>query len=70
MLYQFQGIGEDEESSMDIVGNDNNDDFVYFAPHPLRNLAPIDEVDSLSPIMGTFNFPRNFSDFSFRFESS
>jgi hypothetical protein len=51
MLYQFQGIGEEDEASMDITESDD-DEFTYFIPHKPRNLVPIDEVESLSPITG------------------
>jgi splicing factor 3B subunit 3 len=48
MLYQFQGLGDDEES-MEI--SDSDDSWVYFNLHKLHNLTLIDTIESLSPII-------------------
>ena len=54
-LYQFQGIGDDdddvESSSATLVETEEGYQPVFFDPRPLRNLALIDEVESLCPVM-------------------
>jgi len=49
-FYQLQATGEEEEESMEITG-EGEDLWTYFDPHKLKNLALIDEVESLSPVM-------------------
>ena len=49
-----QGIGDDadvESSSAATVQTEEGYQPVFFDPRPLKNLAPIDEMESLSPIM-------------------
>jgi splicing factor 3B subunit 3 len=54
-LYQFQGIGDDdddvESSSATLVETEEGYQPVFFDPRPLVNLHPIDEVESLCPVM-------------------
>ena len=53
-LYQFQGLGDDdavEASSASTMETDEGFAPVFFSPRPLTNLAPIDEVESLSPVL-------------------
>eukprot|EP01114_Cavostelium_apophysatum_P007242 TRINITY_DN1917_c0_g1_i4.p1 TRINITY_DN1917_c0_g1~~TRINITY_DN1917_c0_g1_i4.p1 ORF type:complete len:1150 (+),score=351.82 TRINITY_DN1917_c0_g1_i4:48-3497(+) len=49
-LYQFQSLSDD--NAMQVVKSENpNDPFTYFAPHALKNLLLIDDVESLGPIL-------------------
>jgi len=54
-LYQFQGIGENddavESSSANLMETDEGFSPIFFTPHPLTNLLLIDEMESLSPIL-------------------
>jgi splicing factor 3B subunit 3 len=54
-LYQFQGIGDDEDdvesSSATLVETDEGYQPVFFEPRALRNLHPIDDVESLCPVL-------------------
>ena len=54
-LYQFQGIGDDdddvESSSATLVETDEGYQPVFFEPRALRNLHPIDEIESLCPVL-------------------
>jgi splicing factor 3B subunit 3 len=53
MLYQFQGIGDDEEGEdLDQTIEIDGEEIVipFFRPRPLKNLLPIDECESLAPI--------------------
>lgn len=53
-LYQFQGIGDDddvESSSATLVETEEGYQPVFFDPRPLVNLYPIDEVQSLCPVL-------------------
>ena len=50
----YQGIGEDEDvesTSAATVHTEEGYQPVFFDPRPLKNLLPIDEMESLSPIM-------------------
>lgn len=50
----LQGIGDEEDvesTSATTVATDEGYQPVFFEPRPLKNLAPIDEMESLSPIM-------------------
>lgn len=51
-LYQIAHLGDDDDepefsSAMPLEEGDT----FFFAPRPLRNLVPVDEMDSLSPIL-------------------
>lgn len=46
-LYQFQGIGDDDE---DVTYSLQGDAAVYFRPRSLRNLVPIDELQNALPV--------------------
>jgi splicing factor 3B subunit 3 len=46
-LYQFQGIGDDDE---DVTLRLENDDRIFFRPRPLRNLVSIDELPNAFPV--------------------
>ena len=51
-LYQIAHLGDDDEepefsSAMQLEEGET----FFFAPRPLRNLVPVDEIESLSPIM-------------------
>jgi splicing factor 3B subunit 3 len=53
-LYQFEGIGDGEDcESSSLALSETEEGFmpVYFRPRPLKNLVPIDDVDSLSPVV-------------------
>lgn len=53
-LYQFAGIGDDEDvesTSTTTIATEEGYQPVFFDPRPLKNLTPIDEMESLSPIM-------------------
>lgn len=47
-LFQFQGIGDDDDSPMTCS---KSEEFVYFQPRNITNLALIDEMESLGPII-------------------
>ncbi|KAK9824249.1 hypothetical protein WJX72_008915 [[Myrmecia] bisecta] len=53
-LYQFQGIGDDddsvESSSVNLMETEEGFQPVFFDPRPLRNLLLIDEMESLMPV--------------------
>lgn len=46
-LYQFQGIGEDDE---DVTLRLENDNRIFFRPRPLRNLVAIDGIQNAFPV--------------------
>jgi splicing factor 3B subunit 3 len=46
-LYQFQGIGDDEE---DVTLMVEGDDRMFFSPRPLKNLVLIDDMPHAFPI--------------------
>ena len=53
-LYQIAHLGDDDDepefsSAMPLEEGDT----FFFAPRPLRNLVLVDELESLSPIMGS-----------------
>lgn len=48
LFYQFQAIGEDEDTETFLLGED--DDYRYFRPRGLKNLLLIDELQAASPI--------------------
>eukprot|EP00238_Polyblepharides_amylifera_P001957 CAMPEP_0196584476 /NCGR_PEP_ID=MMETSP1081-20130531/47156_1 /TAXON_ID=36882 /ORGANISM="Pyramimonas amylifera, Strain CCMP720" /LENGTH=1211 /DNA_ID=CAMNT_0041905687 /DNA_START=221 /DNA_END=3856 /DNA_ORIENTATION=- len=54
-LYQFQGIGDGEDdvesSSLTLMETEEGFQPVFFEPRPLRNLTPIDDMPSISPVM-------------------
>ena len=53
-LYQFTGIGDDESvesSSATLMETEEGFEPVFFDPRPLANLYPIDNIDSLCPIL-------------------
>eukprot|EP00897_Mesotaenium_endlicherianum_P002524 jgi/Mesen1/229/ME1141729C07661 len=53
-LYRFQGIGDDaevESSSATLMETEEGFQPVFFHPRRLRNLVPIDELESLMPLM-------------------
>eukprot|EP00899_Mesostigma_viride_P018486 jgi/Mesvir1/26639/Mv20046-RA.2 len=55
-LYQFEGIGEADDdvacSALSLVATEDEGYAAsFFAPRPLRNLAVIDEVESLAPLI-------------------
>lgn len=53
-LYQFQGVGDDEDvesSSATLMETDEGFQPVYFQPRKLRNLIQLDEIESLMPIL-------------------
>lgn len=47
-LFQFQGIGDDDDSPFT---SSKSEEFVYFQPRNIANLALIDEMESLGPIL-------------------
>jgi splicing factor 3B subunit 3 len=47
-LFQFQGIGDDDDTP---VTSSKSEEFVYFQPRAITNLALIDEMESLGPIL-------------------
>lgn len=54
-LYQFQGLGDDdavEASSLTTTETEEGFAPVFFEPRALANLLPIDEIESLAPILG------------------
>lgn len=51
---ELQGIGDDEDvesTSTTTIATEEGYQPVFFDPRPLKNLTPIDEMESLSPIM-------------------
>ncbi|TPX37863.1 hypothetical protein SeLEV6574_g07842 [Synchytrium endobioticum] len=56
-LYQIENLGDDDEEQPEFntadfpQGEDISDITVFFRPRPLRNLAPVDEIESLSPFI-------------------
>eukprot|EP01012_Entosiphon_sulcatum_P002881 TRINITY_DN10726_c1_g3_i1.p2 TRINITY_DN10726_c1_g3~~TRINITY_DN10726_c1_g3_i1.p2 ORF type:complete len:1220 (-),score=308.30 TRINITY_DN10726_c1_g3_i1:801-4439(-) len=58
-LYQFQGIGDDEDDCIIgymTIGEEGDDEenqevLPLFRPRPLKNLLLIDDIDSLSPVL-------------------
>lgn len=53
-LYQFQGVGDDEDveaSSSTLMETDEGFQPVFFQPRRLRNLIQLDEIESLMPIL-------------------
>lgn len=56
-LYQIAHLGdEDDEPEFSSAMPLEEGDTFFFAPRPLRNLVLVDEMDSLSPILGWFFF--------------
>lgn len=52
-LYQIAHLGdEDDEPEFSSAMPLEEGDTFFFAPRPLRNLVLVDELDSLSPILG------------------
>ncbi|RUS26747.1 CPSF A subunit region-domain-containing protein [Jimgerdemannia flammicorona] len=57
LLYSFEHLGDDPEdpeyNSSDFMQEDGDGELplVYFKPRPLKNLAAVDELESLSPLM-------------------
>jgi len=50
-LFQFQGIGDDDQSSETTSSLGDQAGAIYFQPRKLTNLASIDEMESLAPII-------------------
>mmetsp|Transcript_8533 Transcript_8533/g.28705 ORF Transcript_8533/g.28705 Transcript_8533/m.28705 type:complete len:1198 (+) Transcript_8533:128-3721(+) len=53
-LYQFAGIGDDdavESTSAGLMETEEGYQPVFFDPRPLTNLYPIDNIDSLCPVL-------------------
>jgi hypothetical protein len=48
MFYQFQAIGDDEDTLSFTMGED--EDVRFFRPHGLKNLLIVDEVQCVNPI--------------------
>lgn len=58
-MYQIAHLGdEDDEPEFSSAMPLEEGDTFFFAPRPLRNLVLVDELDSLSPILG--NFEHNY----------
>lgn len=54
-LYQIAHLGdEDDEPEFSSAMPLEEGDTFFFAPRPLRNLVLVDELDSLSPILGNY----------------
>ena len=54
LLCWVQGIGDDEDvesTSVTTIATEEGYQPVFFDPRPLKNLTPIDEMESLSAIM-------------------
>jgi len=47
-LFQFMGIGDDDDTA---TTSSKSEEFIYFQPRNLTNLALIDEMESLGPIL-------------------
>ncbi|KAI9090485.1 CPSF A subunit region-domain-containing protein [Phlyctochytrium arcticum] len=58
-LYQIENLGDDDEEQMEYEsaelpqGEDADEVIVYFNPRGLRNLALVDEMESLGPMIDT-----------------
>ncbi|TPX62142.1 hypothetical protein PhCBS80983_g00623 [Powellomyces hirtus] len=56
-LYQIENLGDDDEDQMEYQsaelpqGEEAEDVLVYFNPRGLRNLAPVDELESVAPLI-------------------
>ncbi|RKO91294.1 splicing factor 3B subunit 3-like protein [Blyttiomyces helicus] len=55
-LYQIDNLGDDDEEqtefqSAEFPQDEDEDLTVFFRPRPLRNLIPVDELESLSPLI-------------------
>ncbi|KAJ3040626.1 Splicing factor 3B subunit 3 [Rhizophlyctis rosea] len=54
-LYQIENLGDDEEDQPEFQSaetpEDVDDHTAVFVPRPLRNLSPVDELESLSPLI-------------------
>lgn len=60
-LYQIAHLGdEDDEPEFSSAMPLEEGDTFFFAPRPLRNLVLVDEMDSLSPILGKFLYQLHF----------
>lgn len=56
-LYQIAHLGdEDDEPEFSSAMPLEEGDTFFFAPRPLRNLVLVDELDSLSPILGKSHY--------------
>lgn len=54
-LYQIAHLGdEDDEPEFSSAMPLEEGDTFFFAPRPLRNLVLVDELDSLSPVLGNY----------------
>lgn len=51
-LYQIAHLGDDDDESefSSAMPLEEGDTF-FFAPRPLKNLVPVDEMESLSPVL-------------------
>ena len=49
-LFQFQGIGDDDETPFASASKNLINEYVYFQPRELTNLAMVDELESLCPV--------------------
>lgn len=60
-LYQIAHLGdEDDEPEFSSAMPLEEGDTFFFAPRPLRNLVLVDELDSLSPVLGNFAVAKVF----------
>ena len=54
-MYQIENLGDDEEDQPEFESNTVPDDVdelvVHYKPRELRNLSPVDELESLSPLV-------------------
>jgi len=52
-FYQFQGVGEDEDSPMcsSAALDEGDETVVELEPRPLQNLLHVDDIDSLCPVL-------------------
>lgn len=53
-LYQIENLGDDDEEQIEFSSSDmdqDNSSIPLFTPRPLRNIVPVDEMESLAPIM-------------------
>lgn len=53
-LYQIENLGDDDEEQIEYSSSDMDEDHAsipLFSPRPLRNIVPVDEMESLAPIM-------------------
>lgn len=53
VLYQFQGLADEDDQPMGNGSGSGSDseEWTYFTPRKLKNLLPIDEVESLAPLI-------------------